>query len=136
MRLNILNLISPKITLALCLLLPFAKMEFCLYFEKKSGPAKTGAAGPIPLALCMYVCMYHKRGKIRWTKFSHFSRFSRVPRKFFREYKCFSLIILNNEYLWPRQHKNISAKTSMVLTPRIFSPVNLSLSIRMYACIN
>ena len=26
-------------------------MEFCFYLEKKTGLAKTGAAGPIPLAL-------------------------------------------------------------------------------------
>ena len=29
---------------------------------------------------------YRKRGKIRWAKLLRFSRFSRVPRKFFREY--------------------------------------------------
>ena len=43
--------------------------------------------------------VYHKRGKICWAKLSRFSRFSGVPQKVFREYKCLSLIILNNEYL-------------------------------------
>ena len=49
------------------------------------------------LTICM--CIYCKSGKIRWAKLSRFSRFSEVPRKFFHEYKCLSLIILNNEYL-------------------------------------
>ena len=40
------SLMSPKITLAPCLLLAFVKMEFCFYLEKKTGPAKTEAAGP------------------------------------------------------------------------------------------
>ena len=40
--------------------------------------------------------------------------------------KCLSLIILNNEYLWPRQRENISVKTSMAFKLRIFSPANLS----------
>ena len=71
-------------------------------------------------------CMYCKREKIRWTKLSHFSRFSGVLQKFFCEYKRLSLSILNNEHLWLRQHESISAKTSMVLKPQIFSPVNLS----------
>ena len=57
-----------------------------------------------------------------------FSWFSRVLRKLFLEYKCLSLFILHNEYLWPRQYKNIFAKTLMVLKPQIFRPVNLSLS--------
>ena len=43
--------------------------------------------------------MYCKRVKIRWAKLSCFSWFSGVPRKFSRDYKCLSLIILNNEYL-------------------------------------
>ena len=44
--------------------------------------------------------------------------------KVFHEYKCLSLIVLNNEHLWPRQHESISLKTLMVLKPRIlFSPV-------------
>ena len=51
---------------------------------------------------------------VNWERFAGLNfrvfQFSGVPRKFFREYKCFSLIILSNEYLWPRQHKNISAK--------------------------
>ena len=34
LQLNIISLISPKITLALCLLLSFCKMEFCSYLEK------------------------------------------------------------------------------------------------------
>ena len=60
---------------------------------------------------------YRKWGKIRWAKLSHFSRFSGVPRKFFRKYKYLSLFRLNNEYLWPRQRENISAKTLMALKP-------------------
>ena len=68
---------------------------------------------------------HRKQGKIRWAKLSRFPRFSGVPRKFFRGYKRLSLIILNNEYLWPRQRKSISVKTSMAFKPRIFSPVNL-----------
>ena len=36
---------------------------------------------------------------IRWAKLLRFSRFSGVPQKFFHEYKCLSLIILNNEHL-------------------------------------
>ena len=53
-------------------------------------------------AVCVMVCTkitdaYRKRGKICWAKLSHFSWFSGVLRKFFREYKCLSLITLNNE---------------------------------------
>ena len=62
----------------------------------------------------------------KWGKTFVFSWFSGVPRKFFREYKSHSLIILNNEYLWPRQRENISVKTLMALKPQIFSPANLS----------
>ena len=71
---------------------------------------------------------YRKWGKICWAKLSRFLWFSGVPQKFFCEYKCLSLIVLNNEHLWPRQHESISVKTSMALKPRIFSPANLSLS--------
>ena len=78
--------------------------------------------------------VYRKRGKIHWAKLLRYSWFSRVPRKFFREYKYLSLIILNNEYLWPRQHENISVKTSMALKPRIFSPANLSSSTVIAHC--
>ena len=46
-----------------------------------------------------HMMMYRKQRKIRWAKLLHFSRFSGVLRKLFREYKCLSLIILNNEYL-------------------------------------
>ena len=42
---------------------------------------------------------YRKRGKIHWAKTFAFLRFSGVPQKFFHEYKCLSLIILNNEHL-------------------------------------
>ena len=69
---------------------------------------------------------YCKWGKIRWAKLSLFSRFSGIPRKFFHEYTCLLLIIVNNEYLWPRQRENISAKTLMTLKSRVYSPVNLS----------
>ena len=41
--------------------------------------------------------IYHKWGKIRWAKLLRFSWFSGVPQKFFHEYKCLSLIVLNNE---------------------------------------
>ena len=78
------------------------------------------------ITLQWIIKVYRKQGKICWTKLSCFSWFSGVPRKFFCEYKCLSLFILNNEYLWPRQRKNISAKTLMLLKPRIFSPANLS----------
>ena len=47
-------------------------------------------------------------------------------RESFREYKYLSLIVLNNEHLWPRQCESISVKTSMGLKPRIFSPANFS----------
>ena len=84
----------------------------------------------------LYVCMlnvyiiyqhivYRKQGKIHWAKLLHFSQFSGVPRKYFHEYKRLSLIVLNNEYLWIRQRKSISVKTSMALKPWKFSPVNL-----------
>ena len=47
--------------------------------------------------MLMYHCLYYrKRGKIHWAKLSRFSQFLGVPWKFFREYKCLSLI---NEYL-------------------------------------
>ena len=72
------------------------------------------------------VLSYRKWGKIRWAKLSCFSWFSGVPQKFFREYKHHSLIVLNNEHLWPRQCKNISVKTLIALKPQIFSPANLS----------
>ena len=65
-------------------------------------------------------------GKICWAKLSRFSQFSGVPQKYFRKYKCLSLIVLNNEQIWPRQHESISVKTLMVLKPQIFSPANLS----------
>ena len=71
---------------------------------------------------------YRKWGKIRWAKLSGFSRFSRVPQKFFHEYNRLSLTVLNNEHLWPRQCESISVKTSTALQPQMFSPANLSLS--------
>ena len=37
--------------------------------------------------------------------------------KVFCEYKHLSLIVPNNEHLWPRQRESISVKTSMVLKP-------------------
>ena len=57
----------------------------------------------------------------------------RSTAKVFRGYTCHPLYILNNEYLWPRQRENISAKTSMVLKPRILSPANLSPSTVYYS---
>ena len=52
----------------------------------------------VPCITLTSLLSYRKRGKICWAKLSRFSRFSGVPRKFFHEYKCLSLI-LNNEYL-------------------------------------
>ena len=59
-----------------------------------------------------YFTNYHKRGKIRWAKFSRFSQFSRALQSLPMKYKCLSLIILNNKHFWPRHHESISAKTS------------------------
>ena len=58
----------------------------------------------------------------------HVLRFSRVPQKFSHEYKCLSLIILNNEHFWSRQHKSIPAKTLVGLKLWTFSSANLSMS--------
>ena len=60
---------------------------------------------------------------------NEFSWFSRVPWKFFCEYKCFSLIILNNKHFWARQCKSI-CKNSMVpgVETTNVCPVNLSTS--------
>ena len=52
---------------------------------------------------------YSQQGKICWASLSHFSWFSGVLQKFSREYKGLSLLVLNNEHLWPRQDKSISA---------------------------
>ena len=65
--------------------------------------------------MTLFTELYCKWGKICWAKLSHFLQFSGVQQKIFREYKCLSLIILNNEYLWPSQRKNISAKTLIAL---------------------
>ena len=74
----------------------------------------------------------NKSNKIRWVKLLHFSWFSGVLQKFFHEYKRLSLIVLNNEYLWPRQRESISVKTLMALKPQIFSLANLSPSTVLY----
>ena len=79
-----------------------------------------------PLCISGLVTMYRNQGKIFWAKLLHFSWFLGVMQKFFREYKCLSLIVLNNEHLWPRQRKSISVKTLMTLKLQIFSPANLS----------
>ena len=79
--------------------------------------------------------IYRKHGKISWAKLSHFSRFSGASLKFFCEYMCCSLIVLNNEYLWPRQRESISVKTLIALKPQIFSPANLSPSTVNYTCV-
>ena len=76
--------------------------------------------------------IYCKQRKILWVKLLRFSWFSGVLRKFFREYKCLSLIVLNNEHLWPRQCESISVKTSMALKLQIFSLANLSPSTVLY----
>ena len=52
--------------------------------------------------------------------------FFRNTTKVFPKYKCFSLIVLNNEHLCPRQRE--SRVNLMALKPRIFSPANLSRS--------
>ena len=78
---------------------------------------------------------YHKQGKIYWAKLLCFSQFSGVPWNFLREYKGLSLIVLNNEHLWPRQQKSIAVKTLMMLKLWIFNPANLSLSTVCYAII-
>ena len=57
------------------------------------------------------LCLYY----IYWAKLSRFSRFSRELCKLFHEYKCLSLMVLNNEHLWLRQRESISMKTLMVL---------------------
>ena len=74
---------------------------------------------------CVY---YRKCGKICWTKLLRLSQMSRVPQKFSCENKHFSLIILNNKHLWPRQCKTIYAKTSMLLKLWMFSSADLSTS--------
>ena len=63
-----------------------------------------------------------------------FTVFKSILQKFSREFKCLSLIILNNKHFWPRQYENISAKTSMGLKKQTFSPVNLSPSMVKYLC--
>ena len=70
-------------------------------------------------AIYQYKHYVSQMAKICWAKLLCFSQFSGAPRKFFREYKHLSLIIiiLNNEDLWPRQHENISVKTLMTLKP-------------------
>ena len=79
-----------------------------------------------PLCISELVTIYRKQGKIFWAKLLRFSWFLGVTRKFFCEYKCLSLIVLNNEHLWPRQPESISVKTLMALKLQIFSLANLS----------
>ena len=71
---------------------------------------------------------YCKWEKNCWLNFFAFFMVLRSTAKVFRKYKCLSLTVLNNEYLWPRQCKTISVKTLMALKLEIFSPANLSLS--------
>ena len=77
--------------------------KFMLYIVKGKGPNLLGRNWLEHLILdwkaLAALVNYCKRGKICWAKHLRFSRFSGVPRKFFREYKCLFLIILNNEYL-------------------------------------
>ena len=73
-----------------------------------------------------YLVIYHKRRKIYWAKLSHFSWYSGVPQKIFCEFKCLSLIALNEWVLVAKTMQSISSKTSMALKSQIFSPVNLS----------
>ena len=70
--------------------------------------------------------LYRKRGKIRWAKLSHFSRFSRAPQKF----SCESLYKLRIMALLKccnvRHRKSFPVKNYIRWNPQKFSPVNLS----------
>ena len=85
--------------------------------------------GQIPRKLnYLYVSMYCIRGKTHWAKLPQFSWFSRVLRKFFRDYKCFSFIIVKtsmNKHFCPRKHESIYINNSMGLKLRTSRPVNL-----------
>ena len=72
--------------------------------------------------------IYRKWGKIRWAKLSHFSQFSRVPQKFYREYlfilyklhimalfKCFNI----------RHRESFLVKNFIGWSLLKFSPANL-----------
>ena len=72
--------------------------------------------------LYMCICLYTEKGEI----FTGLNFCAGIPHKFFHEYKCLSVIVLNNEHLWPRECESISLKTSMALKLQIFSPANLS----------
>ena len=80
------------------------------------------------VSVCLYVylymciCLYTVNGEI----FTGLNFRAGIPRKFFHEYKCLSVIVLNNQHLWPRECESISLKTSMALKLQIFSPANLS----------
>ena len=69
--------------------------------------------------------IYRKRGKIHWAKLSRFSRFSRVPRKFFREYlfKCIMPLFMCFKR---KAHESFPVKNFIERNPRKFSPANLS----------
>ena len=58
-----------------------------------------------------YTVNGEKFAKLNFQSFHSFQEY----RKVFREFKHFSLIVLNNEHLWPRDHESISMKTSMAL---------------------
>ena len=81
------------------------------------------------LTQLVLITKYHKWGKIRWAKLSHFYGFQEYRKSFSVNInKYLSLIVLNNKHLWPRQRESISVKTLMALKLQIFSPANLSLS--------
>ena len=70
-----------------------------------------------------------------------FSQFSRVPWEFFREFKCLSLIVLNNGHLWPRQHESIFWKlwwrwNCEYLAQRIFLRLQHNSTEGMYVCVH
>ena len=80
----------------------------------------------------IYISFYHftvNMERFPGLNFHVFHGFLRVsPQKFSHEYKCLSLIIVNEKHFWPRQCESISAKTSMVLKPQTSNPTILSLS--------
>ena len=72
-----------------------------------------------------FICYTVNRERFAGLNFCIFHGFSGVPWKFFCEYKHLSLIVLNNEHLWPKQCESISMKTSMALKPWAFISANL-----------
>ena len=73
-----------------------------------------------------FICYTVNRERFAGLNFCIFHGFSGVPWKFFCEYKHLSLIVLNNEHLWPKQCESISMKTLMALKSWVFISANLS----------